>query len=506
MKKHWKFRLLSILAALALCAGLTPAALADGGASLIMFRDNTAVMLEPDTPRSGEGWSWAGKTLTINGLNAKSISFGDASELVINGTNTLDSLSLYCSYGNDSFTVSGEGELILDNTASGEPALHCGMDTGYAAELVWKRMRITDRDNNALTMTPDGQTGTIRDEYASDDSGKASYVRISPIPPTESGITWEIQGDTLILSGTGPTEDYGGDYHSPFSSGLLPGVTKIEVGEGITRLGDYIFRNLSRITSVTLPSTLVEIGESSFGWCEKLTDIHLPDSLTGIGVCAFEESGLTALTIPEGVSEIGTAAFIGCRNLRRVTLPNSLTTLGSHAFERTALVNATIPENLKRLEEQTFYGCSGLKTVSVPAGTVSISNIAFLNCGALTDVYYGGGETDWEHIWANDYTGVDYDFTVHYNSYPFVPAPSAVLLPSPSGGSTVRYLGETALPAGAKAFAVRLDGGRMAEVAPGTVSGEDGLISFEARLTPGQKLFFLAPDTFIPLARPAVLE
>lgn len=82
----------------------------------------------------------------------------------------------------------------------------------------------------------------------------------------------------------------------------------------------------------------------------------------------------------------------------------------------------------------------------------------------------------------------------------------AVLLPSPSGGSTVRYLGETPLPAGAKTFAVRLDGGRMAEAAPGTVSGEDGLISFETRLTKGQKLFFLDPDAFTPLARPAVLE
>lgn len=83
---------------------------------------------------------------------------------------------------------------------------------------------------------------------------------------------------------------------------------------------------------------------------------------------------------------------------------------------------------------------------------------------------------------------------------------TAVLLPSPGGGSTVQYLGETPLPAGTRSFAVRLDGGRMAESASGTVSGENGLISFDALLSRGQKLFFLDPDTFIPLAKPTVLQ
>ena len=46
----------------------------------------------------------------------------------------------------------------------------------------------------------------------------------------------------------------------------------------------------------------------------------------------------------------------------------------------------------------------------------------------------------------------------------------------------------------------------MAESASGTVSGENGLIVFDALLTRGQKIFFLAPDTFIPLAKPTVLQ
>ncbi len=66
-------------------------------------------------------------------------------------------------------------------------------------------------------------------------------------------LTWEIDGSTLIISGTGAMKDYGEDRGNPPWYRL--NFTDIVVNEGVTSIGERAFFN-SRPSSVTIPSTL----------------------------------------------------------------------------------------------------------------------------------------------------------------------------------------------------------------------------------------------------------
>lgn len=66
-----------------------------------------------------------------------------------------------------------------------------------------------------------------------------------------------------------------------------------------------------------------------------------------------------------------------------------------------------------------FSGCEQLKTVVIPDSVTEIGYKAFVNCDSLTDVYYGGSETQWNAISINENdngTAALKKATIHYNS------------------------------------------------------------------------------------------
>jgi hypothetical protein len=59
----------------------------------------------------------------------------------------------------------------------------------------------------------------------------------------------------------------------------------------------------------------------------------IPDSVTSIGDEVFYQcSKLTSVTIPNSVTSIGDEAFAGCSGLTSITIPNSVTKIGGYAF------------------------------------------------------------------------------------------------------------------------------------------------------------------------------
>lgn len=64
-------------------------------------------------------------------------------------------------------------------------------------------------------------------------------------------------------------------------------ITKIEIGSGITSVGERAFRGCENVTSVSLPSTLATIKLSAFNGCIKLTKINIPTSVTRVEDYAF---------------------------------------------------------------------------------------------------------------------------------------------------------------------------------------------------------------------------
>ncbi len=130
--------------------------------------------------------------------------------------------------------------------------------------------------------------------------------------------------------------------------GNCGGLTKVTIGEEVTRIPDYAFCGADGLSNtVVLPESLEYIGEYAFSFCSKMRgEVVIPDGVTTIGECAYNQChAITALTLGAAVDTIGSRAFYKCIGLRTVT------------------VRTTTPP---RMEGSTFSGFSKRPSVSIP--------------------------------------------------------------------------------------------------------------------------------------------
>jgi hypothetical protein len=85
---------------------------------------------------------------------------------------------------------------------------------------------------------------------------------------------------------------------------------KVEIGDGVTSIGNKAFYNCSSLSLVTIPDSVEEIGWWAFYSCSSLTSISIPNNVTSIGDLAFSGcSSLSSITIPDGVTSIESNVF-----------------------------------------------------------------------------------------------------------------------------------------------------------------------------------------------------
>ena len=228
--------------------------------------------------------------------------------------------------------------------------------------------------NDSFDGTPiaDG-TGTIYVPCASVDtykaaSGWSTYAsRIQGIPPcsqpTPAGAKFTL---TLSDSSTVTAEcDSTSAITSNEVSAYSASVTSAEIGECVTAIGDYAFKNCSGITNIYIPNSVTSIGGWAFYGCSGLTSITIPNSVTRIKYGAFSAcTALASCTIGSGVTSIGGSAFDSCSSLTSIDIPDSVTSIDS----------------------QAFYGCSSLTSVTIGNSVTSIGSVAFRDCSGLTSV------------------------------------------------------------------------------------------------------------------------
>ena len=166
-------------------------------------------------------------------------------------------------------------------------------------------------------------------------------------------------------------------------------ITKIEIGDSVTSIGNYTFQNCYSLISVTIPDSVTSIGGYAFSGCYSLTSLIIPDSVTSIGGYAFDGCrSITSVIIPDSVTSIGENAFGGCESLISVTIPDSVTSIGWYAFGCCeSLISVTIPDSVTSIENELFSGCYSLTSLIIPDSVTNIGIGAFSSCYGMAEYH-----------------------------------------------------------------------------------------------------------------------
>ena len=220
--------------------------------------------------------------------------------------------------------------------------------------------------------------------------------------------TWTYDSDgTLTITGTGPITGATWFWHN------ADGITKVVIGEGITKICDSAFTDRAELKEVVLPSTLKEIGSAAFYRCYGLTEITIPASLEYIDLAAFTACSLknvyissleqwlsldrrlsqmtyenlylngqlvTEIVYPASCQQVWTECFRGVDSLKRVVLPETVLDVGEYAFyDCNGLQEVILPQNLKHLRSYAFGTCDSLTTLTIPASVTTVASCVFAN-------------------------------------------------------------------------------------------------------------------------------
>ena len=214
---------------------------------------------------------------------------------------------------------------------------------------------------------------------------------------------------------TGMSESY------PSTDVVIPDTYR---GLPVKNIGEKVFLDNERITSVIIPNGIINIGRSAFNGCTSLTSVTIPESVESMSIYAFSVSShlqvyitnveswlkiasvsqlpnnygslhildangneITELTIPNTVTSIGKDAFKNAIHLTSVTIPDSVTVIGDSAFQNcNSLVSISLSDTLTSISAYAFQGCSSLSDIVVSEGVTAIGNNAFQGCTALNRV------------------------------------------------------------------------------------------------------------------------
>ncbi len=255
---------------------------------------------------------------------------------------------------------------------------------------------------------------------------------------------WYFDGSsgTLVINGSGAMYDWSTDTEVPWYS-LRSQIRNVNVGSGVTSIGNFAFYACNSLSGVTLPKSLRTIGYDAFAFSGNLMSITIPAGVTTISPYAFCGCGaLTAVAIPKSVTSIGTCAFYYCVNLKEVyyggqrsdwnririesnnePLTNAtlntalnyscganvswsfnaktgtLTISGSGPMDnwaadtdvpwytiREQIQTVVLKPGVTSIGDYAFYYCYAITSITIPDGVTSIGGAAFYGCGSLASV------------------------------------------------------------------------------------------------------------------------
>lgn len=186
-------------------------------------------------------------------------------------------------------------------------------------------------------------------------------------------------------------------------------ITKINLGD-VEAIGDYAFAGNEYLSDIDL-SKVKKIGRGAFEDCGSLCEIDV-SSATEIGLDAFSYTGYYD---DENNWEYGLlyandwlldADWDYEISLGKVVIKPGITKtalVGLPDAEEIVIAESDIPITIDFVPYST-------ESIYIPEGTY-IEPEAFFACWNLTDIYYGGSESDWTYSFEDH----DCEPTIHYN-------------------------------------------------------------------------------------------
>lgn len=210
---------------------------------------------------------------------------------------------------------------------------------------------------------------------------------------TTGDCTWSLDDNgTLTISGNGAMDD-------EFNGGPWGNSVKtVIIKQGVTNIGNSVFRNSYFLENVSIPDSVNSIGNYAFMGCPSIKSITIPAGVSKIGESAFSMcDSLADISVDvnnkvfdsrdscNAIIETKTNKLIsGCKGTK---IPNSIKSIGEYSFSYAlTLFNIDIPGNVTNIEERAFEQCANLKTVLIASGVTGIGDYAFSQCFSLEKI------------------------------------------------------------------------------------------------------------------------
>ena len=126
----------------------------------------------------------------------------------------------------------------------------------------WGELQIEDCNEALFSVTMHYGTGPIT---AAGSCGASGYT-----------INWTLvhtDGYQLTISGAGRMADYTSGSPAPWYK-YAGSITEVTVSSGVTRIGDYVFKDFGAMTEITVPCSVTAIGSCAFYNCITLADLY----------------------------------------------------------------------------------------------------------------------------------------------------------------------------------------------------------------------------------------
>ena len=147
------------------------------------------------------------------------------------------------------------------------------------------------------------------------------------------GITWSVDGTTLIIGGSGAIPDYGNPSYNIEKKPLAPwygmDIERVIIQQGVTRIGSFAFKDMESIVSIEIPESVSSVGHYAFSWT-NITQMVFPSPVRP-GQSVFVSSELRSVVFRQPVS-IEAAAFDGNFDFQALHLPDQSGSIEYWAF------------------------------------------------------------------------------------------------------------------------------------------------------------------------------